>query len=163
MQITNVITVGEIVSSMISLVALVVAAGVAIFQIRLNKRLLFTDQFVQVNVDVFSRQLTSASDEEPIWELQIYNIGKSVVYLTDYLFDGKKNSNINRILPPIYGQAGYYITLPKTEQYMGNDIPQHHIELILSDVEDKKHTCSIFIKYINGMWREEVERCKKCQ
>ena len=56
---------------------------------------------------------------------------------------------------------GYIINLPVIENYKDGDIPQHHIELILSDIEDRKHSCLINVKHINGRWREEVMRCKK--
>ena len=133
---------------------------VALFQIRLNKRLLLIDNLVAVNAEVSSTLITGTNDNNPYWELQIYNIGKSTVYLTEYAIDGKKNLDINRVLPQGFGQ-GYFINIPKIENYTDRDIPQHHIELILSDIEDKKHSCSIYIRFINGRWREEVTRCKK--
>ena len=160
MQISKIITFGEITSSIIAFIALVVAGCVAIFQIKLNKRLLLVDNLVAVNAEISSNLITGTNDDNPYWELQIYNIGKSIIYLTEYIFDGKRNSNINRILPPVFGQ-GYFINLPKIEGGPAEDIPQHHIELIINDVEDKKYSCSIYVKFINGRWREEVTRCKK--
>ena len=93
------ITLGEIISSVVSLKALIIAFIVAITQIKLNKKLLLIDNLVAVNADISSNLITGTNNDNPYWELQIYNIGKSLIYLTEYIFDGKKTPNINRILP----------------------------------------------------------------
>ena len=154
------ITFGELLSSLVALLALIVAYLVANSQIKLNKRLLLTNSVVAVDAEVSSTLIPGTNNNDPYWELQIFNIGKSIMYLSEYTFDGKKYTNINRMLSPDF-RAGHVINLPPVEQHIDRDIPQHHIELVLSDVEDQKYLCSIDVRFINGKWREEVTRCNK--
>lgn len=99
-------------------------------QKELNKRLLLTDRLVQVNAEVLSM---GTKDDGPYWELQVCNIGKYIIYLTEYTFDGTKHSNINRLLPPGNGQ--WTCIVPDIEKCSKGDIPQHFIEMILGDDE----------------------------
>jgi len=153
-------TLGELLSSLVALLALIVAYLVANSQIKLNKRLLLTNSVVAVDAEVTSTLIPETNNNEPYWGLQIFNVGKSIMYLSEYTFDGKKYTNINRILSPDFG-TGHVINLPPVEKHVDGDIPQHHIELILSDVENQKYTCLIDVRFINGKWKEEVTRCNK--
>ena len=65
MQISNIITLREIGSFIIALVALIVAGCVAIFQIKLNRRLLLFDNLIAVNADISSSIITGTNDDNP--------------------------------------------------------------------------------------------------
>jgi len=155
------ITIGEILTVIIALAAFYVAYRVAKTQIALNEKLLIAENLVAVDA-VIADSIEQKDNITTVYsEVQIYNISKSILYLTEYTYNGTRYPNINSILP-LNPARFYWIAIPVVIDGR-TDIPHVHIVLTLSDINNVKHYCEISIDYVNSKWLQKVERCTKCE
>ena len=155
------ITLGDIVSSFIAVIAFFVAYRVAKSQIALNSKILLAENLVAVDALIYYFPPVQEDNNIIInSRVHIQNVSKSIIYLEEYTYKGQKYPNINSILPPT-PMRFYYIDLPTVVN--GYPVSSHvHIDLVLRDINDVKYSCSIFVDYINNEWIQKVGRCILC-
>lgn len=117
MQINMTITMADIISNGLSLLALVVALYIGIIQNKINKRLLS----IQDSVDIYLRTVNLVDKEDSskviVSRIEIRNISATPLSLERYIFNGVERIILPYRLPPAiqFPDAYYYINLPSSD------------------------------------------------
>ena len=151
MNISMSISIGEIIQSSLTFLALIGAFWLYITQTALNKKLLETEDFVETFSEIIQFQGVKVGEETIIASrLHIINASKTPLRLKNYTYNGSKRGDLNYLL---YKTSTYYIELPD----LHNGVPYNeinHVSIILKFADNKnikKYKKEIEVQF-NNTW-----------
>ena len=149
----------EIVSIVISIVALVASVIIGKKQVQISKQQADSQNKVELYLLVQTITLHSADGLVPdkiVPAIYIRNIGANVVYLESYIFNGVEYSLGSEVLPPVSAFDGFrYVYLPTD----GTD----HVSLKIKflDWQNREWETTGFADWKNGIWSITYSPCEK--
>lgn len=156
MKIDMTITLADIISSILSLGALIVAFYIGIIQNRINRRMLD----IQDNVDIYLlvEQFLNENNTINAARIQIRNISYVPLCLEKYVFNGVERIILPYRLPPAaqFPDAYYYINLPST-----NVTDYASFTLYFEDATQRKWKAPGRAELKNGRWELSWEKPQK--
>lgn len=158
MNIEMTITLADIISSVLSCGALIVALYIGVIQNRINRRMLS----IQDGVDIYLRTKYLMDKEDPskmiAAQIEIRNISATPLSLERYVFNGVERVILPYRLPPAaqFPEAYYYINLPSVKQ-----MDYASFTLYFEDTTQRKWRVSGRAEFKNGTWELSWEKPQK--
>ena len=158
MNINMTMTLADIISSVLSLGALIAALYIGIIQNRINKRMLSIQDGVDVFLHVEYIVDKDVSSKIIASRIQVRNISAMPLSLERYVFNGVERVISPYRLPPAaqFPDAYYYINLPSI-----NQMDYASFTLYFEDATQRKWKVSGRAELKNGNWELSSEKPQK--
>lgn len=152
------ITIGEIITFSIALLALFFASRIGIKQNAINETLLKLQDYVELYILVEPLKKIDINDESKVSNepaMMLRNLSSAVIYIDRYVFNGREYQAHDRILPPISHYPGcYHITLP-------SDGTSHvSFEIYFEDWKHKKWLTKGYADFSERQWKITYAPCQ---
>lgn len=158
MKIDMNLTLADIISSVLSLGALIVALYIGVIQNKINRRMLS----IQDSVDIYLRTANIVDKDDPTKliaaRVEVRNISATPLSLEKYVFNGIERIILPYRLPPAaqFPDAHYYINLPSI-----NVMDYASFTLYFEDSTQRKWKVSGRAEFKNGGWELSWEKPQK--
>ena len=152
------VTITDIISNLLSFLALATALYIGVIQNKINKRLLL----IQDNVDIYLRinNLIDNDDQSNIIasKIEVRNISATPLTLEKYIFNGVERIILPYRIPPAsqFSDANYYINLPPA-----NVTDYVSFILYFEDSMQSKLEVHGRVEFKNGNWEPTWEKPRK--
>lgn len=149
----------EIISIIISIIALTISAVIGVKQVKLSKMQAEMQNKVELYLlfnSIVLRDTKKEKEDSVLPAIYIRNIGNNVIYLDSYIFNGKKYPLGKEVLPPVAAFDGFHFI------YLPTDGTYHvSFEIYFYDWQNNPWKTVGYADLRNGVWEITYSPCEK--